>query len=322
MGYNVVAMAKNKYEGFFDINEILPPERKLKVLFYHNGMPVHEPLDPEDPGLGTGLFYTLEELRKILEIKSKYTNSKDFRKAWNGFIDITESESFRELISKLRSKYEVPLKGFNPKNYLEYGSPKPNAWKHNDDFNKFVEFNKDVNKICNKYHLYYFSWARIISEIIFYNAIEDAHFLEPFAPHLLYAERAKLDRMNNFTKNSLKEKDKAYPVVLRISPYAGRNDIIDYIKRYYSTLIKPLLDEYKDPTANLGRSKTKKSRTRLIADFLYKNQDIFPRKKLRESLKEYLKARGLKLMSNEDEDVAINKIIADERKRRRKVNPT
>jgi hypothetical protein len=98
-----------------------------------------------------------------------------------------------------------------------------------------------------------------------------------------------------------------YPITLHISPYASERNIIDYIKRLYSTEIKPLQQKYRDQKILIGKTRVRNSKTREINDFIYENRDW--------ATKDLIKYIGEKHRKFFDHG-HIKKIISLENKRR------
>lgn len=99
-----------------------------------------------------------------------------------------------------------------------------------------------------------------------------------------------------------------YPVVLRISPYASKRDILDYVKKMYKHSIAPRQEKYRRDDIKLGKIKQKNPEIQKRNHFIYENRDK-PRKEIAslvaERFDEYL-------------DVGhISKIISLEKKKRK-----
>jgi hypothetical protein len=73
--------------------------------------------------------------------------------------------------------------------------------------------------------------------------------------------------------------DNAFPLALRISPYASQRDLIDYIKVMYKDTIKPMQDKYLDKEVKIGKFRSKKEHIKQRNAFIIKNQHL-PAKKI------------------------------------------
>lgn len=78
------------------------------------------------------------------------------------------------------------------------------------------------------------------------------------------------DRNNELDNN-------AFPISLRISPYATQRDLIDYIKSMYATTIKPLQTRYMDKGVSIGKFRTKKEHIKKRNEFIISNKHLPPR---------------------------------------------
>jgi hypothetical protein len=70
----------------------------------------------------------------------------------------------------------------------------------------------------------------------------------------------------------------SHPIVIRVTPYASQREIIDYIKKSYNRLIKPIQESYKLDVP-IGKIRKKKPEIQERNKFIYENKDL-PRKEI------------------------------------------
>lgn len=248
-----------------------------------------------------------EELKREAEAIQRieaYHQTKGFKKMWNYYLAITDSDSFRLFISDVRYKCGIPQIGF--KDYEE-----KKRWREHCSsrgFDCYKELQKDLNKFCKKYKLHYVDWYEIIEEYIYYN--KKGHPIHSNSYNLCLISDLAEEKKEPFSKDFQESDNLAYPIAVRISPYASLRDILDYIKRLYKVEIKPLQDSYKSEGIKIGKIKTKNLNVQQRNSFIYENKDL-PRKKIKELVQK-------KFNITLDYEY-IGKIISEEKKRRKKL---
>lgn len=217
----------------------------------------------------------MKKIKKGREIgKKKIIN--DF----NRFINL---ESFKKKVFLLREQYDIPLNGIKPD--TDHLGKKivtvfyPRKWAKNKNISKEISIN--LRNITDSFPLKGFEWDVIFSTYLFYNYV-CFEFMEKTisefnlckiadlrAEYQEYEQSAIIDIIANE-----KEKSDVYPIAIKITPYVSRNVIVNFIKENLE-LIKSLQEKYKDPSATLGKTR---SRTAMRKhNFIYKSRNK-PRK--------------------------------------------
>jgi len=231
------------------------------------------------------------------------TKTQGYKKLWNYFIQITETKPFKEKIARLREKYNIPVSGFK---LTKHTWIPPEEWQH-----KHTEverqLNDEIEKICEEYGLHFLYWTDSIKELLFFNKVE------PYSNEgdmCLFVD-LKVEREEPFLKEIQDADDVAFPIAIRISPYASQRDIVDFVKKR-AFQISQWQEHYLKQSADFGINKVKsrKEKTRERNTFIYENRHKFPKiisGLVAEKFHEFL-------------DYAyISKIIRMEKKRRKEV---
>ncbi len=214
-----------------------------------------------------------------------YNSTQGHIKHWNSFLEIVINDDFLKAIDKLRIKFNIPKAGFKTRNRLidsyrlyKYHSLFP--FKPEDGVKKLKEFTEEIGKLCKKYHLHCVEWARTIEIYLIYNKIEqpsdyNSHNLCLVCDLVADKAAAGLEKIRSLGMTGEFEKydDFTYPIAIKISPYAGENDIVDYIKKIYTLEIKPRQERYRDKNCKIGKIKSKNQLIQKRNQFIYQNRD-------------------------------------------------
>lgn len=75
--------------------------------------------------------------------------------------------------------------------------------------------------------------------------------------------------------------DMAFPIAIRISPYATQRDLIDFVKSeaIWKNEIQFLQDKYRSKDIKIGKIKSKNEKIQKRNDFIYEHKDL-PRKEI------------------------------------------
>lgn len=209
------------------------------------------------------------------------------RKAWSYFLDIVDSEDFRSEMRKLKIKYGYPEHNLDDRiRYHELP---------NDNFT-YQDVKKDLLLLEEKYGFANYGIADVLEEIF------DGSARDWFYP-LSVGGACKLcdDSSYDFS-------DKEYfPISVRISPYASKNDIIDLVNKTYKDIIQPIQKKYQKEGVCMSVKRGRSKEVRKKYDFVFKNRQL-PLEQIRKNISEEL---GLALDTGE-----IAKMISLEKKRR------
>jgi hypothetical protein len=220
-----------------------------------------------------------EEDKKWNKNLDKALNTQGRKKLWNYFIEITKTESFQNTIKHLREKYNIPPQGFS---HSEYGTLPPEKWELRFS-PKSRELDKELKDICEKHNLHFLYWSEILQNIVFYDEVSSFSQLEA-GPDLCFFTDLKIEYEEPFSKEIQEADNSAYPIAIRISPYATERDILDFVKGMYP-LMSRFLENYKEKGSKIGKVKKKKTGVSERNDFIWENRNL-PRRQIMELLTE------------------------------------
>ncbi len=197
----------------------------------------------------------------------------------NDLAKYTDSVDFQSKIGELRKKYWIPKNGVEPKIDLA-GKQRvaifnPREWSDYKNKKVCKELAADLKGFIT-FPMKGPEWDIVFNTYLFFNHIPQDFIEEHMLTYNLCKisdfkaelEEYDLSHLINPVKNE-KEKAKKYPIVVRISPYASRNVIVDFIDNNLD-LIDSLQEKYKDPKATLGKTRHRPAKKK--HDFIYKNK--------------------------------------------------
>ncbi len=241
----------------------------------------------------------------IKEVEAEY-NTAGHKKFLRYFEELVKTQPFQKEIFCIRKKYGVPTNGFKSSKKVDL----PENWVFR--FSKRRrEFEIEIKKLCQKNHLHYMDSIILLKPYILYNELDLENIIyERGVFNLLHisdlAEESKEPSSRSFQESD----NMAYPIAVRISPYASLRDILDFIKKVYKNSILPLQNHYKIEGVRIGKSKKKKAFIQERNKIIYQNRHL-PSKTIMEIL---YKKYGFNF---EIDQGYIGKIISIEKKRRK-----
>lgn len=233
------------------------------------------------------------------EMTDKHHATQAFQKVAQYFeFKVVKQESFQKAIQQIRERFNISANldefGIHTEDIESARRIKfyPNEQEmdrfHQERERRTSEISEEVEKLRAKYKLPKES-RRLISYYLFYNKIEHQSELEN---SLCVAEKG----------------DEEFPVVIKISPYCTKRDILDFVKKTFSTQIQPWLGNSKDENSQLGKVRKRKHEKR--------NAYIYKMHLEGHSLKEINEALPLEETLD---DGLIAKIISLEEKERKEM---
>jgi hypothetical protein len=258
---------------------------------------------------------------------ASYFESHAVRKMFNYFLEIVRRDYFNNFVKEIRKKYHIPLRGFKPKDKIYFYPPQeffeegeilddgirvmPKDGIQSIAFKKLGEIRKEINeKVCAKYKLPTDAYCYVIEWYIYYDSINfwgDSPLEKNFG-------LVEVDKLENYTRKDLKNnQDDLYPIIFKISPYASKNDLIDFVKNKFiwKNRVEPLQALYKNKNIEIGKFKTKDEKIQKRDDFIFEHQDLARRELM------ILLSNKMGIILDYGE---INKIISLENKKRKEVS--
>lgn len=274
-------------------------------------------------------LYNQQEYKELLY---RYSQSGGSQKLWNYFVEISRTDKFQKNISLLKKKYEIPEMGFPLVKNTDLGKRindpgycyrllketqkievcidgyliPPNAWKLKNTDQESA-FDVDVMNLCSQNCLHWVYWQDVIKFLVFHNTL---HRIPEGGFDLCMISDLREEKEDPFSEIVQGADNDAYPIAIRVSPYASQRDILDYVKKVYKPQIEPVQARYKNNSVRIGRVKRKKENIQQRNDFIYNNREL-PRKEI------------MRLVSKKFNELLdyglIGKIISIEKERRRDV---
>jgi len=260
---------------------------------------------------------------------------------WNYFTHIRKTNSYKAEIKQIRQNYKIsqenieqPCKANQEKNTIKYYENKktgdieriicgyrlyPNEWEL-----KYMSLKDDLEKriesLCVQHSLFFIEFREIILLDLFYNKIiipPDLNSYNLCSVRDLTEEKMKGHITENDVYTNLNfetSDDIFFPIAIKLSPYASKRNILNYIESIYMTEIKPLQDKYKNinikegKNIKIGKIRSRNQIKQTRNNFIYQNKHL-PLKKI-----------GNLVYDKFDElldDGHIGKVISLERKERK-----
>lgn len=273
------------------------------------------------------------EFESYLKRREKALDTQGRRKMWNYFFEISQSTEFLKEVEKVRKSIEKPEREYYLKDdkdgNIEIFFKKIRKKVTSKEIKKIVEqikkdkklsrnnLRKGIYKICKKYYLHPLYWGPLIEDIIIKDKIpkmfDDFGFdLCLFLDQKEENEQYKLNKLEGEESDTLELDDQFFPLAIRISPYASKRDILNFVNKTYNSDIKFAQNHYLDEKIKIGKIKQRNSKIQNRNDFIYKNRTL--------PQKEIMKLVNKKFPNKKIYDYSyIGKIIYLEKKRRKEV---
>ena len=211
----------------------------------------------------------LEEFTRAAELEQ---NTQARKKLRSYFLEISRTEWFENKIIEFRKKYGVPEGG-----YVADGQSIMPPEQLPDRWNAAKAIGVDVEKICEKYSLHSIDWSDDIESYLFYNKFFNVYDFN--TKNLIYLADLAEEKIDPFEESTQAQDNKYFPIALRISPYATERDILDFVKKTYTTMILPALKQYRKSDVKIGRVKSKDEKIAKRNKFIYEHKHL-PRKQI------------------------------------------
>lgn len=203
---------------------------------------------------------------------SKIKGIQSLQKVLNYVEELSDKPSFQTDLAEFRESVGIPKKGFREKDIPSSGDidiEYPKVWSaiHEDGF--WESFREKRDRFFRKYTIPT-GGGHIMKDYILYNIIK-----LPQTSGGLIKINTTYQLIEAFNESG-KFDDQEYPILLQISPYAGVNDIKDFISGAFIPVIKPLQEQFKKKGVRLGkaRKKDRNSASKKVRDLVYKHRNL------------------------------------------------
>jgi len=248
----------------------------------------------------------MEKKKSPLE---SHLDNRSCKKLFIHFDDLIVSDKFTEFSNYIRNKY---LCFDNTTNKFSLKVTKsPNKGDVNQRMIKSwnaiaPSYFREIAGFCDHNGLNFLDFGNIIDSLIRNEKIYEDPQINTRSHNLLFVETADADKNNSYGSNDLE----THPISIRVSPYAGCGDIVDYVNSVYSSIIQPLQKKYRKSGIEIG--KRNKRPKKEITAFMIKKHLV---DKL--SLKETAELSNTKFNTTRYTYVDVSNLIAAEQKRRK-----
>lgn len=195
----------------------------------------------------------VELLKNFEDTKSRYNSTMGHKTAINHFSERVVSNSFQVMVKVLREKYKIPADGFlnfhNDSSRIpvfEY----PSEWQHKDSKKVRGQIADYLRDQASEWDLYYEDWREVFLTYLFYNQL--------LIPD--YGFDLNVCLLRDLSRDPIRdeEQDSHFPISIKISPYASKNEILDFVEKVYWPEIATLQDIHRNPKSLIGKVRSKK----------------------------------------------------------------
>ncbi len=219
----------------------------------------------------------------------KKRRGSGFKKIESYYEELVRSKFLEKKCNFIRLMSQIPESGYKYKNkpadgdiHWMYPVAIPKKWAGYRDNNLGIRVATYIYQLQEELQLAGPVWQIIITNCLFFDRLPNPQFLKITSLDLCGVGDAKkrfysyLDALESNDQDlinrvglEMEEELRFFPVSLKISPYASKRDILDFIGRNFDH-IKNLQDEYRKPHVELGKIKKKGKKTSDRNDFIYK----------------------------------------------------
>lgn len=217
------------------------------------------------------------------------------------FFDVIKKREFQKRIAHLRVHFGIPLQGFE-----DVTKDEGRQWFRNTLKEKKTELVLELTKLRTEYGFY----SPEYSDSFFLYLTENTA-LEIGAVDFNWDMCDLSDRKKPKPYQESDDHKDAFPIAIYVNPYATENEIIDYLKTVYPTIIKPLQEHHGDKELAKKIGRVKGYRNELVRkrnDLIYDNRHLS-----REALSAILKQE---IDQDLPDEGSVAKIISLEKKKR------
>lgn len=220
-------------------------------------------------------------------------DTKSFSKLWEYYKDLTKDPAFLDEVERIRFQYILDDLDKDSIEKL---------------FQDYAGLPLEIDLLATVFGLDSFAWRLTLKAFILEGELVKP-ISHPYGTDL--CELADIQELQHeATAWQIQAmKYKTYPVIIRVSPYASKNDILDFIEKNYTEYIKPNQEKFANKSNRIGKSRKKSDFVDERNSFIYKNKDL--------PYSEIMKLLGENFgMAHVIDSGYIGKIISNENKKR------
>lgn len=253
-----------------------------------------------------GLWEQMEKQYNTERKTEAFYKTQGFSKLWLYVRHIVDTEPFQKNIQQIRNKHAIPESGYDISKIKKWTHPY-HFWKQGgpEERKELARIRSLLRDLCKSYSLLPRDWLDVFESYLFYN--RTLLTLEPGARNLCVVSDA-LTKRDGKGGEITDDYAHAFPVLLHISPYASKRDILDYIRKVYSPEIERVQKEHKNSDSILGKQR-KRSPAVVKRNAMMYRKRLEPDKAIFSEIQDRKDAPQLKRKS-------VNKTLQREKKRR------
>lgn len=258
----------------------------------------------------------MEQVKK--ERQSTSTQAQD--KMVHYLHSLLGDKKFLDATKKIRIMFAIPENGFEQEIEDEFNFINKLP-AYIDERGEETDFQKETYDLTSFFHLAT-PWIESIRKYILY----DQFFPEEIMPFVQWLDLSQIledyeqcddeplldENGEEIIIDIVRNITDGFPMGIFISPYATRNDILAYVKKYYVAEIEPAQIKYRDKGSKIGQARARDEKVRERDNFIYAHKDL-PQKKIMALTNEKFKSPtgGYKAVGYDQ----VSKIIARRNKK-------
>jgi hypothetical protein len=203
-----------------------------------------------------------EEIKKLFSTKA-------FQSVANHFAHLQGDYDFIKKLRYFRKKFSLPVDGMEEKLYSGKHITLPKLVDDaREEIGKWVKELGFESLWVDEFQYLIAYGEPLYSKYVLYSglvSVSDVHE-DLFGPYQSKPEEEfeyegetvkpyELER--EFREDIARYEFETKPIAILISPYASKTDIIDYVRKTYSTDIKPLQESYRDPKVKIDKTRNR-----------------------------------------------------------------
>lgn len=232
------------------------------------------------------------------EMTARFGASKAARRAWNYVQDVIKREDFQQRIKALRQELGIPDELYKQEKLLI----PPNGW--DGGLPGMERMMRALEKVCDDYNLFPGDWMNTLAIYLYYGEVRSYQGKNDRS--LCIVENVRESKEDPMSASWIESEDRHFPIAIRISPYATKNEVLDFVECAWVTIDFEQA-KYRDQAVAIPP--VRRRRTSERDAFIYQNKEK-PRKEI---------VRLVAEQFGDDLELShIAAIISNERKRREK----
>lgn len=199
-----------------------------------------------------------------LENDKHISTSKASRKMTAFMKEAMQKNSMIDLVRSIREQCGLPLEGLDIEGYKTFIS---NAFD-GSNIEAIGKVSENAQKICKQLDVSG-KWVSTMETFIFTGKFD----IENLTDNLVAVFDINYPPFSSGDGTRPKSLEGINPILISVSPYAGSNEIKEYITNMYKKVIEPLQKQYRNENSKIGKVRAKKPETQELYDFVELHKD-------------------------------------------------